>query len=242
MPDELKTTRLQPTEKLAEEYRTGAVEGVDNCWRDVSLRGIQPGPMVRPNKQFVLKQQTLKILDNTAVIERESQSYTDRIGRLMRYALTVDVHQDVSELKTIMNEVTQNIFKLQQLCAQKQADSQEAKELVKKINKQRELLLQDSNDGLLPLELFDSEDFYEIHSPAEWLEQHKRQFILPNGETKYGVPAFSRYLFDKKLAREQNIAELSLEPCFVTEYDSLSQTYLIQWITNKTQSFQSSIC
>lgn len=40
------------------------------------------------------------------------------------------------------------------------------------------------------------------------------------------MPAFSRYLFDKRL---------SLEPCVVTDYDEATQTYRIEWVVPGTE-------
>lgn len=64
----------------------------------------------------------------------------------------------------------------------------------------REILLADNNDGLLPLEIFDAEAFYETHTPEDWLKNHSRTFKFPDGEEVVGVPAFSRYLYDKRLS------------------------------------------
>ena len=60
LPPELKTMRLKPTKDLPEEYKSGMVEGNDGRWRDQSLRGIRPGPMIRPNATFEKKVQEEK--------------------------------------------------------------------------------------------------------------------------------------------------------------------------------------
>lgn len=52
-PKTLQTTRLRPTNELPAEYRSGAVEGAENRWRDVSLRKVKPGPLVRTNPNFM---------------------------------------------------------------------------------------------------------------------------------------------------------------------------------------------
>ena len=97
LPPELKTMRLKPTKDLPEEYRSGMVEGNDGRWRDQSLRGIRPGPMIRPNAVFEKKvqedkqrelydeeMQQLGLSVTVGSIPQTLPRPSEKIGKLMR--------------------------------------------------------------------------------------------------------------------------------------------------------------
>ncbi|CAL6027380.1 Dynein_heavy chain [Hexamita inflata] len=101
LPNELKTTRLKPTEKLPEEYRTGAVEGVESKWREASLRGIQPGPINRLNKNFIDKTQKTEVRP----LSSKLQKLSDKIGGLMRSNNYFIKNQDVKMFADVVNQM-----------------------------------------------------------------------------------------------------------------------------------------
>lgn len=106
------------------------------------------------------------------------------------------------------------------------------------INALREQLLQDNNDSKLPLEYFDAEDYYEVHSPEDWLTLHQNQFTIFNGENGPGIEVqgclgYSRYLYKNSLL---------LQPCVVMSYNEDRQTFRIKWITKNSKMFSQSTC
>ncbi|KAI9096227.1 dynein heavy chain and region D6 of dynein motor-domain-containing protein [Phlyctochytrium arcticum] len=82
----------------------------------------------------------------------------------------------------------------------------------------------DSQTSRQTLDLYDDPEF-EVHSPAEWL-------ALGTTKGQKGALGYSRY-FQYGEAE----AEWQWLPCFVLDYDSASQRYLIEWIPSGPQKY-----